>query len=87
MCPPPMIAHGIREGQLDAAGIIGGWGLGVPSQAVILQKRLGVDPVWWTVFLRCFLHGMHQLELERAAVVERRVATLGIVEAVNVLAN
>ena len=51
------------------------------------QGRGGVDPVWWTVFLRCFLHGMHQLEFERAAVVERRVATLGIVEAVNVLAN
>jgi hypothetical protein len=47
----------------------------------------GVDPVWWTVFLRCFFHRMHQLEFDRAVVAERRVATFGIVEAINVLAN
>ena len=28
------------------------------------MKTLGVDPILWTVSLRCFLHGMYQLELD-----------------------
>jgi len=48
---------------------------------------IGLDPIWWTVFLRCFFHRMHKLKFDRAVVVKRRVATFRIVEAINVLAN
>ncbi|MGD0838412.1 MAG: hypothetical protein ABSB49_17380, partial [Polyangia bacterium] len=40
----------------------------------------GVDPIWWTVSLRCFLHGLYQLEFDRAVVIERRVAAARVVE-------
>ena len=46
-----------------------------------------VDPIRWTGWLRCLLHGMDQLELGRAVVVDRRVPALEIVEVVDVLAN
>jgi hypothetical protein len=53
--------------------------------------RTGVDPIWWTVSLRCFLccclHGVYQLEFDRAVVIERRVAAARVVEAVDVFAN
>ena len=50
--------------------------------------RVGVDPIWWTVSLRCCsLHGMYQLELDGAGVVDRRVAALDVVEAVDVVAD
>jgi hypothetical protein len=50
--------------------------------------RTGVDPIWWTVSLRCCsLHGMYQLELDGAGVVDRRVAALDVVEAVDVVAD
>ena len=47
----------------------------------------GVDPIWWTVWLRCLLHGMDEFEFDRTVVVDRRVAALKIVEAVDVFAN
>ena len=37
-------------------------------------RNLGVDPIRWTVSLRCCFHRMNELELERALVVDRRVA-------------
>ena len=54
---------------------------------VIDDWGLGVDPIWWTVSLRCFLHGVYQLEFDRALVIERRVAAARVVEAVDVFAN
>ena len=55
------------------------------------SEYLGVDPIWWTVLLRCllrcFLHGVYQLEFDRAVVIERRVAAARVVEAVDVFAH
>jgi len=57
------------------------------SPEAFYSTMFGLDPIWWTVFLRCFFHRMHKLKFDRAVVVKRRVATFRIVEAINVLAN
>jgi putative transposase len=60
---------------------------GLDNDLISPAKTTGVDPIWWTVSLRCFLNGLYQLEFDRAVVIERRVAAGRVVEAVDVFAN
>lgn len=74
----------------SAVQVMGDAKLKVIATELISKVRTsvtGVDPIWWTVSLRCFLHGLYQLEFDRAVVIERRVAAARVVEAVDVFAN